>query len=93
MLRAVFRGVWVQLHNGAIVARDGKCLLCTWSVTPVAGYPKRFVKSGAARGLDAPREIVRIPEMLGGFDITPEVQPKMWCPIKAARLESLLQGA
>jgi hypothetical protein len=51
------------------------------------------VKYRAARAVDSPQEIARIPEMLGGFDITPEVQPKLWCPIEAARLESLLQGA
>jgi hypothetical protein len=80
----------VQLHHGAIVARDGN--VCTWSVTPVVGYAKQVVKYGAARVLDSPREIARIPEMLGAFDIRPEVQYKLWCPIKAARLESLLQG-
>jgi len=45
------------------------------------------------RALDSPQEIACIPEMPGGFNITPEVQHKMWCPIKVARLESLLQGA
>ena len=70
----------------------GKCFVCTWFVTPVVGYAEQFVKYDAARGLDSPREIARIPEMLGGFAITPEVRYKLWCPIKAARLESLLQG-
>jgi hypothetical protein len=83
----------VRSQNGAIVAWDGKSFLCTWFVTPVAGYAKQFVKYGAARALGSPEEIACIPEMLGGFDITPQVQHKMWCPIKAARLESLLQGA
>jgi hypothetical protein len=69
----------VQLHNGAIVARDGKCFVRTWFVTPVAGYAKQFEKDDAARALDSPREIAPIPEMLGGFDITPEVQYKLWC--------------
>ena len=93
MLRAVFREVYVRLQNGAIVARDGKCFLCIWFVTPGAGYAKQFVKYGAARASDSPQEIARIPEMLEGFDTTPEVQHRRWCPIRAARLESLLQGA
>jgi hypothetical protein len=69
------------------------CFLCSWFVTPVAGYAKQFVKYGAARALDSPREIARIPEMLENFEITPEVQHKLWHPIKAARLERLLQSA
>jgi hypothetical protein len=59
----------------------------------VVGHAKQFVKYGAVRALDSPREIARIPEMLGSFDITPEVQHKLRCPTKAARLESLRQGA
>jgi hypothetical protein len=82
----------VQLQNVAIVARERKCFVCTWFVTPGAGYAKQFLKYDAARALQPPREIARIPEMLGSFDITPEVQYNLWCPIKAARLESLLQG-
>jgi hypothetical protein len=69
------------------------CFLCNWFVTPVAGYGEQFVKYGAARALKSPQEIARIPEMLQGFGITPEIQHRLWYPIEAARLESLLRGA
>jgi hypothetical protein len=92
MLRVVFREVLVQLHNGAIVARDGKMLRVRLVGDARGWVNKQFVTYGAARASCSPREIARIPEMLGRFDIIPEVQPKMSCPIKAARLEGLLQG-
>jgi hypothetical protein len=83
----------VRSQNGAIVAWDGKSFLCTWFVTLVAVYAKQFVPYGAARALDSSQEIARYPEIPRSFDITPEVQHIRWCPLKAERLESLLQGS
>ena len=69
------------------------CFLCGWFVTPVAGYGEQFVKYGAAQALQSPLDIAGIPEMLQGFEVTPEVQRKLWNPIEAAGLESLLGGS
>jgi hypothetical protein len=69
------------------------CFLCLWFVTPVAGYGEQFVKYGAARGLESPQEIALIPERLRTLEITPEVQRRLWNPIEAARLDTLLQSS
>jgi len=69
------------------------CFLCSWFITPLVGYGEQFLRYGAARGLDSPQEIVRIPEMLRDFEISPEVQRRLWKPIEARRLEKLLQGS
>jgi len=69
------------------------CFLCSWFIAPLVGYGEQFLRYGAARGLDSPQEIVRIPEMLRDFEISPEVQRRLWKPIEARRLEKLLQGS
>jgi len=69
------------------------CFLCRWFIAPLVGYGEQFVKYGAARGLESPQEIVRIPEMLRDFGIGPEVQQRLWNPIEAGRLERLLRGS
>jgi hypothetical protein len=69
------------------------CFLCLWFVTPVAGYGEQFVKYGAALGLESPQEIALIPKRLRTFEITPEAQRRLWNPIEAARLDTLLQGS
>jgi len=69
------------------------CFLCNWFTTPLVGYGKQFVRYGAARSLESPQEIARIPEMLQDFEITPEVQRRLWNPIEAARLGALLQSS
>jgi hypothetical protein len=69
------------------------CFVCSWFVTPVAGYVEQFVKYGAARALDSPQDIARIPERLQDFEIEPEVRRRLWDPIDARKLEALLQDS
>lgn len=69
------------------------CFLCRWFIQPLVGYGDQFLKYGAARALKTPDDIARIPEMLRGFEVTPEVQRNLWNPVEAGRLETLLQGS
>lgn len=92
LLANIWFGVTVESGVSVDCAIRGiPCFLCGWFATPVAGYEKQFVSYGAARRLESPEEILRIPEMLEGFEITPEVRRGLWNPITPARLEELLQ--
>jgi hypothetical protein len=69
------------------------CFLCSWFVAPITGYEEQFVRYGAARRMESPEEILRIPEALQDFRITPEVRRGLWNPITPATLEALLQNS
>ena len=67
------------------------CFLCQWFATPVTGYDQQYVRYGAARELASPEDVARIPEMLEGFHIAPEVQRGLWNPIAPGKLKEILR--
>ena len=91
-------GIWFAVTVESSVAVDCAsrglpCFLCSWFVPPLAGYEKQFVRHGAARSLESPEQIGKIPELLEDFRITPEIQRGLWSPITPARLEALLSNS
>jgi hypothetical protein len=94
LLADIWFAVTVESSVSVDCAIEGiPCFLCKWFIAPLIGYGAQFIKYGAARGLESPREIERIPEMLRNFEVPPEVVRKLWNPIEAGQLEKLLQGS
>jgi hypothetical protein len=98
LTKELLADIWFAVAVESSVAvdcaiRSIPCFLCSWFIAPLVGYGEQFLRYGAARGLDSPQEIVRIPEMLRDFEISREVQRRLWNPIAAGRLEKLLQGS
>jgi hypothetical protein len=92
----LLRNIWFSVTVESSVCVDCAirgipCFVCSWFVTPIAGYEKQFLRYGAAYSLTCPAEILRIPSVVKDLRITPEVQQGLWNPIAPAKLDALLR--
>ncbi len=92
----LLRKTWFALTVESSVSVDCAirgipCFLCRWFATPLTGYDQQLVRHGAAQSLETPEDVMRIPEMLEGFVVTPEVRRGLWSPLPPGKLRTLLR--
>jgi hypothetical protein len=67
------------------------CYLCGWFDLDLHAYGKQYQKFGAARVLDSPAEILRIPDWLG-LSARPEATDRLHHAIAPEDLRTILQS-
>ena len=94
----LLRGIWFALTVESTVAVECAlagipCFLCGWFDLGMHGYGRQYEKFGAARVLESPSEILRIPEMLDLLRPSTESRNPLHRPITPLELDELLQTA
>jgi hypothetical protein len=69
------------------------CFLCKWLDYSFCGYIDQFIRFGVGIALNAPGEIMNIPQYLEKYEPNPAVQANCWEPIQAERFMVLLTSS
>jgi len=69
------------------------CFLCQWLETWPYGYVEQFIRYGVGIGLDAPREIEKIPRYLSEHAVRSDVRGNCWRPAAPSRLRELVAAS
>jgi hypothetical protein len=93
----LLRKIWFSLTVESSVAVECAlaavpCFLCGWFDIDLYSYGKQYERFGAARILDDPADISRIPELLGSQRPGAEVRNRLYHPITREDLEAVLKG-
>jgi hypothetical protein len=93
----LLRKIWFSLTVESSVAVECALagvpsFLCGWFDIDLYSYGKQYERFGAARILDDPADISRIPELLGSQRPGAEVRNRLYTPITREDLEAVLQG-
>jgi hypothetical protein len=93
----MLRKIWFSLTVESSVAVDCAlaavpCFLCGWFDIDLYSYGKQYERFGAARILDDPADISRIPELLGSQRPGAEIRNRLYHPITGEDLETVLKG-
>jgi hypothetical protein len=93
----LLRKIWFSLTVESSVAVECALagvpsFLCGWFDIDLYSYGKQYERFGAARILDDPADISRIPELLGSQRPGAEVRNRLYAPITRENLEAVLQG-
>jgi hypothetical protein len=93
----LLRTIWFSLTVESSVAVECALagvpsFLCGWFDIDLYSYGKQYERFGAARILDDPADISRIPELLGSQRPGAEVRNRLYTPITREDFEAVLQG-
>jgi hypothetical protein len=93
----MLRKIWFSLTVASSVAVECALagvpsFLCGWFDTDLYSYGKQYERFGAARILDDPEDISRIPELMGSQRLGAEVRNRLYSPITREDFEAVLQG-
>jgi hypothetical protein len=94
----LFRRTWFSLTVESSVAVECAlngvpCFLCGWFDLGLYGYGQQYEKYGAARTLDGPEDIQRIPEFLHSSQLNARIRQGVYQPLAPKQLEAILLGA
>jgi hypothetical protein len=93
----MLRKIWFSLTVASSVAVECALagvpsFLCGWFDIDLYSYGKQYERFGAARILDDPEDIARIPELIGSQRLSAEVRNRLYSPITREDFEAVLQG-
>jgi hypothetical protein len=93
----LLRKIWFSLTVESSVAVECALagvpsFLCGWFDIDLYSYGKQYERFGAARILDNPADISRIPELMGSQRSGAEVRNRLYTPITREDFEVVLQG-
>jgi hypothetical protein len=93
----LLRKIWFSLTVESSVAVECALagvpsFLCGWFDIDLYSYGKQYERFGAARILDDPADISRIPELMGSQRPGAEVRNRLYTPITPEDFEAVLRG-
>lgn len=93
----LLRKIWFSVTVESSVAVECAlaaipCFLCGWFDIDLYTYGKQYEKFGAARILDDPEDVSRIPALLESQRPGPEVRGRLYRPITRQDFEAVLLG-
>lgn len=93
----LLRKIWFSLTVESSVAVEcalagAPSFLCGWFDLDLYNYGRQYARFGAARTLNEPGEISRIPEMLEGQRLGDEARNRLYRAITREEFDAVLQG-
>jgi hypothetical protein len=93
----LLRKIWFSVTVESSVAvecalAEVPCFLCGWFDIDLYSYGKQYERFGAARILDNPEDIPRIPDLLHSQRPEADVRNRLYRPITREDFEAVLQG-
>ncbi len=93
----LLRKIWFSLTVESSVAVECALagvpsFLCGWFDIDLYSYGRQYERFGAAKILDDPADISRIPELMGSQRLGAEVRKRLYTPITREDFEAVLLG-
>jgi hypothetical protein len=93
----LLRKIWFSVTVESSVAvecalAEVPCFLCGWFDIDLYNYAREYAKFGAARILDDPDDVSRIPGLLESQRPNAEIRARLHCPITRHDFKAVLEG-